>query len=114
MLPARHMILLMGACAFYNGWIYNDFLSISIDMFGSCYKLEPTPDTPNKEEWVHKEGCTYPIGIDPVWSVSSNELTFVNSYKMKVNIIFYIKKLSVIIAVIQMSFGILLKGANSM
>ena len=80
LLVARHMILLMGFCAFYNGWIYNDFLSLSINMFGSCYHLvdgQMVPKDPN----VH---CTYPIGIDPVWSVTSNELTFVNSYKMKV------------------------------
>ena len=80
MLPARLMILLMGFCAFYCGWIYNDFVSISFDMFGSCYKLvddEMVLKNPQKH-------CTYPIGVDPVWSVSSNELTFVNSYKMKV------------------------------
>lgn len=77
LLPARHMVLMMGFFGFYNGWIYNDFLSIAFNTFGSCYHLED-------EQWIHKEGCTYPIGIDPVWSVSTNELTFVNSYKMKV------------------------------
>jgi V-type H+-transporting ATPase subunit a len=91
------MVTMMGFFAFCNGWIYNDFISISINAFGSCYKLED-------KEWVYKDGCTYPIGIDPVWSVSENELTFVNSYKMK---------LSVIIGVIHMLFGILLKGTNS-
>jgi V-type H+-transporting ATPase subunit a len=77
LLPARHMVALMGFCAFYNGWIYNDFLSLAFNTFGSCYKLE-------NEVWSRKPNCVYPIGIDPVWSVSSNELTFVNSYKMKV------------------------------
>lgn len=72
------MFLMMGFFAFYNGWIYNDFISLSVDMFGSCYKLE-------NEIWLKKDPCTYPIGVDPVWSVSANELTFVNSYKMKVN-----------------------------
>lgn len=87
MLPARLMILLMGFCAFYCGWIYNDFVSISFDMFGSCYKLvddEMVLKNPKKH-------CTYPIGVDPVWSVSSNELTFVNSYKMKVFIFSYLQ-----------------------
>jgi V-type H+-transporting ATPase subunit a len=94
------MILLMGFCAFYNGWIYNDFLSLSFNLFGSCYHLVGD-QMELKDPSTH---CTYPIGVDPVWSVSGNELTFVNSYKMK---------LSVIVAVIHMSFGIILKGINS-
>lgn len=77
LLPARHMVVLMGFFGFYNGWIYNDFLSLSFNTFGTCYHLE-------NEAWVKKDDCTYPIGLDPVWSVSANELTFVNSYKMKV------------------------------
>ena len=36
-LPARYMLLLMGFFAFYCGWMYNDFLSIPLDLFGSCY-----------------------------------------------------------------------------
>ena len=109
LLVARHMILMMGFCAFYNGWIYNDFLSLSINLFGSCYHLVDD-QMKLKDPSVH---CTYPFGVDPVWSVSGNELTFVNSYKMKVLIHSLFIKLSVIVAVIQMSFGIILKGINS-
>lgn len=36
-LIVRHMVLMMGFWAFYNGWIYNDFMSVPINMFGSCY-----------------------------------------------------------------------------
>lgn len=39
-LPVRYMVTMMGFFAFYNGWIYNDFISLSFDTFGSCYKLE--------------------------------------------------------------------------
>jgi V-type H+-transporting ATPase subunit a len=35
---ARYLFLLMGLFAFYAGWMYNDFLSIPLDLFGSCYK----------------------------------------------------------------------------
>jgi len=69
-LQIRHMLVLMGFWAFYNGWIYNDFISISFNMFDSCYRLEKTDN--NKEEWVRREGCTYPFGVDPVWSVAEN------------------------------------------
>lgn len=31
----------MGVWAFYNGWIYNDFMSVPIDLFGSCYEEKP-------------------------------------------------------------------------
>ncbi len=97
MIPFRYLITFMGAYAFYNGLIYNDYLSIPLNLFGSCYKAEG-------EEWVRIPDCVYPFGIDPVWLASGSSLNFMNSYKMK---------LSVILGVIQMIFGILMKGANT-
>jgi V-type H+-transporting ATPase subunit a len=99
---------MMGFFAFYNGIIYNDFVSLSLNLFGSCYQLKETPNPIDPKSpikfWLPIENCLYPFGIDPVWSASANSLTFLNSYKMK---------LAVIIGVLHMSFGILLKGANS-
>ena len=87
----RYLLLLMGIFSFYSGWIYNEFFSIPFNLFGSCYH-----DAEPEEEAEKIEDCVYPIGFDPVWIRSSNELNYFNSYKMK---------FAVIIGVAQMSFG---------
>mmetsp|Transcript_1114 Transcript_1114/g.1000 ORF Transcript_1114/g.1000 Transcript_1114/m.1000 type:complete len:599 (-) Transcript_1114:4-1800(-) len=95
-LPARYLLLLMGFFAFFSGLCYNDMMSIPLDIFGgSCYE-----DSQNKQI----EGCVYPVGIDPRWYRSPFAITFVNSMKMK---------LSVIIAVAQMSLGVCMKALNA-
>lgn len=98
LLKVKWLFLMMGFFAFYVGWIYNDFLSIPIGIFGTCWKNEG-------HEAVRIPDCTYPFGIDPKWYVASNELTFFNSFKMK---------FAVIIGVMQMMFGICLRGMNSL
>jgi V-type H+-transporting ATPase subunit a len=47
--------------------------------------------------------CTYPVGVDPVWGLTSNRLTFVNNIKMK---------LAVIFGVLHMTMGVIIKGTN--
>ena len=96
---SRYFILLMGFFALYCGLLYNDFLSVPI-YFSSCYnKFGKSGEYLDK-----KKDCKYKFGLDPVWIISNNELTFVNSLKMK---------FSVIIGVFQMSMGIVLKGLNA-
>lgn len=34
----RYLILLMGICAFYCGFIYNDFFAIPWKLFGTCFE----------------------------------------------------------------------------
>ena len=100
LLFGRYLLLIMGFFSVYCGLLYNDFLSIPVDL-GSCYNIK------NIEESRHvnkNDGCNYKFGLDPVWYISTNELTFVNSLKMK---------LSVILGVFQMLLGIILKGLNS-
>ena len=99
LLEARYFVLLLGFFAVFCGFLYNDFLSIPI-YFKSCY-----PKSGERNAHLKKDNnCTYQFGLDPVWFISTNELMFINSLKMK---------LSVILGVSHMVLGIFLKGINS-
>ena len=39
MYNARYLLLVMGLCATYCGLIYNDCMSIPLQLFSTCYKL---------------------------------------------------------------------------
>lgn len=90
---------MMGFFSLYCGFIYNDYTSVGLYLFGpSCYTYfegiaEPTL----------KPDCVYPVGFDPSWYLSDLELNEFNSIKMK---------LAVIFGVLQMVLGIILKGTN--
>lgn len=48
-IPARYLLLLMGFFATYNGLIYNEFGSVPIDFFGSCFSNYHGFDKDGKE-----------------------------------------------------------------
>jgi len=52
-----------------------------------------------------QKGAPYPFGVDPMWTISSNKLSYYNSLKMK---------MSIVLGVIQMLFGIGCKVANAL
>uniref|UniRef100_A0A6I8QYY0 V-type proton ATPase subunit a n=1 Tax=Xenopus tropicalis TaxID=8364 RepID=A0A6I8QYY0_XENTR len=114
----RYIILLMGLFSIYTGLIYNDCFSKSMNIFGSSWNVSAmfssnvwrTQDLSNKFLTLNPNVTgvltgVYPVGIDPIWSLSTNRLSFLNSFKMK---------MSVILGVIHMTFGVVLSAFNYM
>jgi V-type H+-transporting ATPase subunit a len=105
---ARYMILMMGCFAIYAGLIYNDCFSLPLSLFKSSWTWssdEPESGAVANSTCAYGDGsCVYTFGVDPAWHISSNELLFFNSMKMK---------MSVILGIIQMCVGIFLKGMNA-
>lgn len=128
----RYIILLMGIFSMYTGLIYNDIFAKSFNIFGSAwvvnyddetlqhhedFMLDPKrnytacPDrtTSSSLDYDNSTGCghyrqyPYPFGLDPVWIVAENKIVFLNSYKMK---------LSIILGVFHMTFGVFLNLWN--
>jgi V-type H+-transporting ATPase subunit a len=62
---ARYLFLLMGTFSMYCGFIYNDFMSIPLDLFGSCYNSDT-----GRKNLEDSENCVYSFGIDPIWFMS--------------------------------------------
>ena len=92
----RYMLFLMAFFSVYCGFMYNDFMSLPLNLFDSCY---------NAKSGLRKDpNCVYPVGIDPIWYGTKQELIFLNSFKMK---------MSVILAICHMTLGILQKGLNA-
>ncbi|XP_077915748.1 V-type proton ATPase 116 kDa subunit a 4 isoform X4 [Halichoerus grypus] len=114
----RYLILLMGIFSIYTGLIYNDCFSKSFNIFGSSWSVRPMFRNGTWNTYVMEtnpylqldpaipgvySGNPYPFGIDPIWNLASNKLTFLNSYKMK---------MSVILGIVQMVFGVILSLFN--
>uniref|UniRef100_A0A1B6E585 V-type proton ATPase subunit a n=2 Tax=Clastoptera arizonana TaxID=38151 RepID=A0A1B6E585_9HEMI len=111
----RYIIFLMGVFSIYTGLIYNDMFARSLNIFGSHWKINF-----NKSDFIRfadqnvKEieldpatadyiQTPYPFGIDPIWQTASNKIRFLNAFKMK---------LSIIIGVLHMLFGVALSLWN--
>jgi len=89
----RYILLLMGFFAIYNGVVYNDIISLSIQVFGKSAWSQD--DTTNTGEF---DGV-YAFGVDPTWHGKANLIAETNSIKMKMSVLF---------GVSQMCFGLLL------
>ena len=103
----RYFFLICSFFGIFCGLMYNEFFSIPLDLFGSCYKESKDGRYVQDKEVVNEyytKKCVYPIGMDPVWIGNQNELTYTNSLKMK---------LSIIVGVIHMLLGIGIRGVNN-
>ncbi|KAH8738828.1 vacuolar proton translocating ATPase 116 kDa subunit a isoform 1 [Cryptosporidium ryanae] len=110
LMSGRYMITMMGFFATYCGLLYNDFFAAGLDLFGSRYLLSDEKLADGSHVYLPNNNSTsvsfpYPFGFDPVWKGAVNEMSFLNSFKMK---------FSVIIAFLQMTLGVLLKGFNNL
>ena len=102
----RYFFLICSIFAIFCGLMYNEFFSIPLDFFGTCYNEEKDGKLILNKTIIDEDNvkkCVYPIGLDPSWIGTQNELTFTNSLKMK---------LSIIVGVIHMILGIAIKGVN--
>ena len=91
---------MMGFFSVYMGLIYNEFFAIPYDWFGTCYDttIPPNASTTELEEYnfylkkggnptitgdptpyTSKEAydCAYPVGLDPTWFLSVNNISTV-------------------------------------
>jgi len=113
----RYIVLLMGIFSTYTGLMYNDVFSKSLNIFGSHWSAEnftfvasnSTPFQLGKTSMLDPSdrsmytGRAYPFGVDPVWQSATNKIGFLNTYKMKISLIF---------GVIHMSCGVLVSLWN--
>lgn len=75
----------MGFFSIFCGVIYNDLTSIPLQLFGqSCYKIG---ELGAQSGQIIDSNCVYLVGVDPVWYLAKNELTYLNSLKMKLAVI---------------------------
>jgi vacuolar-type H+-ATPase subunit I/STV1 len=119
----RYLLLLMSLFSVYMGLIYNDTFGTAQPLFGSAWTCKalpapvgngtvPIPSCPGLNSKatccpVDASGAraVYPFGIDPVWALAANKLTFYNSFKMKMSVIF---------GVIHMTVGTCCKLSNAL
>ena len=84
----RYLLLLMGFFSTFCGIIYNDFASIPLHLAGpSCYNIDEARLTRATSLKQINSECVYPVGVDPAWYLAKNELTYLNSLKMKIAVI---------------------------
>ena len=98
----RYVLLCMSLWSMYAGLIYNDIFCLPLRLFPSVWNYDMA-DPEHVQMIPERTGHVYPVGIDPSFQNTVNELAFYNSFKMK---------LSVIVGVVHMLFGLTLGLVN--
>ncbi|EOD24553.1 hypothetical protein EMIHUDRAFT_64876 [Emiliania huxleyi CCMP1516] len=101
----RYICFLNGVFGAFVGLLYNEAFAFPMGFFGTSRWLGPGGETcANGEDCeLSPELGIYPVGIDPIWHVTENKITFFNSLKMKI---------SIVVGVLQMSLGVFLSLLN--
>ncbi|XP_060031900.1 V-type proton ATPase 116 kDa subunit a 3 isoform X2 [Erinaceus europaeus] len=113
----RYLLLLMGLFSVYTGFVYNECFSRAMTIFPSGWSVAAMANQSGwSDEFLAQNPLLmlvpnttgvflgpYPFGIDPIWSLAVNHLSFLNSFKMK---------MSVILGVTHMTFGVFLGVFN--
>jgi V-type H+-transporting ATPase subunit a len=107
----RYLIFMMGLFGLYMGTVYNDTFSVAFkagdSQFTDCSNYvedcPPSKCPPTKCTRPYLDNVVYPFGFDPMWSHSSNKLSYQNSVKMKQ---------AIVLGVVHMSLGIFCKLFN--
>ena len=107
----RYLITIMSFFSIYAGLIYNDVFSKSLNIFGSSWYPQQSKDVvlKIKEDMISPQtggyyGTPYMFGVDPIWQVSENKIVVLNAFKMK---------MSIILGVIHMLFGVCMSYSNA-
>jgi V-type H+-transporting ATPase subunit a len=91
----RYVLILMGLFSMYTGLLYNECFSIPIDLFGSNWQYATSTNSTVIKATRIDANRAYPFGVDPAWKGSSNILSFYNSLKMKMSVIFGVTQMCV-------------------
>ena len=95
----RYLLLLMGVFSVYCGLMYNECFGRPLLPWSfyaiSCAEGARACDA--------LPAGVAPVGVDPIWGIAENKLAYVNSLKMK---------LSILLGVAHMTFGLACKTAN--
>jgi len=115
----RYIIFLMSVFSIYTGLIYNDIFSKSVNLFGSHWSAKNltftasessplmlgSPHMLDPKDPSMYTSDAYPFGLDPAWQSATNKIGFLNTYKMKISLIF---------GIVHMTFGVLLSLWNKL
>ncbi|XP_047524939.1 V-type proton ATPase 116 kDa subunit a 1-like isoform X2 [Pieris napi] len=104
----RYVILLMGVFTLFTGFLYNEYFSKPITLMTPYWKNTFTREEIEKNQYitlnpVFETNSPYIFGVDPIWKLAKNKIMALNSLKMK---------LSIIIGIVHMIFGLSLSLFN--